>query len=332
MRNLNILYSEKIFSILKVLLIVVMIFNFASCEDNNLPEVGSITDVTPPSASFSATQGEGSGDEWKNYRFSNKSNSATMFLWDFGNGNTSTDFEPTTTYSGEGTYTITLTVEDNLGVIDTHSETIEVVKPAAPQTPDPILVNTDFNKIAKLGGSDCTCSGWNNDDIGEQGESSSGNGSDVIKFDNNEPDHAYQEFEVVPNADYTIVMVGSFKPIDTPPGSFPGSMLEVRVLAGSGYNTGYTPTYYTTAPEYPKSGYGYTTVGQVEDAANNLTVEAISNPGNTDYNTYTYTFNAGNNNSVALFVRGIGGASGGSYDYNNGDEEIRLDSVTITAN
>ena len=45
-----------------------------------------------------------------------------------------------------------------------------------------------------------------------------------------------------------------------------------------------------------------------------------------------YTFNAGNNDSVALFVRGIGGDSGGNFGYNSGDEEIRMDSVTITAN
>jgi hypothetical protein len=62
----------------------------------------------------------------------------------------------------------------------------------------------------------------------------------------------------------------------------------------------------------------------------------ISNPGNTDYNAYTYTFNVGDNTSVALFIRGIGGpvtgGAGSELGYNSGDEEIRVDSVTITGN
>ena len=77
------------------------------------------------------------------------------------------------------------------------------------------------------------------------------------------------------------------------------------------------------------------TVAQVETAENNVLTEVISNPGNTSYNTYTYSFNVGDNTSVALFVRGIGGpATGGDGNergYNSGDEEIRIDSVAITA-
>ena len=69
-----------------------------------------------------------------------------------------------------------------------------------------------------------------------------------------------------------------------------------------------------------------------EDTANNLLVEVRSNPNDDSYLTTTYTFNAGNNDSVALFMRGIGGNTSGNFNYNSGDEEIRLDSVTITAN
>ena len=110
------------------------------------------------------------------------------------------------------------------------------------------------------------------------------------------------------------------------------SMLELRILAGTGYITGYSPTYYETATEFPSSGYGYTTVAQVEDAANNLLDDAtITNPSDDDYFSHTYTFNAGANDSVALFIRGLGGDTTGDYGYNSGDEEIRADSVTITA-
>jgi hypothetical protein len=301
-----------------------------SCEDNDLPETGSIADATPPSALFSATQGEGLDPAWKVYSFSNQSASATSYSWNFGDGNTSTDFEPSNTYPGEGTFTITLTAKDNLGVESTYTETIEIVMPIVAPISDPVLVNAEFVKLPKSSGSDCTCSGWINKSLGDQGESSTGNGSDVLKFDNNEPDHIYQEFEVAANADYTITIITQFKP--SAGGSYPAE-LELRVLGGSGYISGYSPTYYADTVDFPQDGYGYTSVSQVEDVDNNLLVEVRSNPADDSYLTTTYTFNAGNNSSVALFIRGIGGDSSvGSFGYTSGDEEIRLDSVTITAN
>ena len=320
-----------------VIVVMTIISMYYSCEDlEQFEPLGenSIADETPPNARFTYTQLTGIGDSWKNYTFANGSSSATTYLWDFGNGETSTEVDGATTYPGEGTYTVTLTASDNLGVISTYSETIEVVQPEEPAVPDPILVNADFDKLPKSSGSDCSCSAWINKDIGEQGESSSGNGGsdNVVKFDNNEPDHIYQEFEVVPNAEYTITIVASFKDLEnnTPPMD---SELEVRILAGSGYTSGYSPVYYTNTVDFPQQDFGYSSVAQVEEAANNILVETISNPGNDSYISYTYTFNVGANNSVALFVRGIGGdGSVGDYGYNSGDEEIRADSVTIIAN
>jgi len=304
-----------------------------SALEFDLPDEGTIADATPPAANFSATQ---STIDWRMYNFANFSTSATTYAWSFGDGNTSTAIDGVNTYPGEGTYTVTLTASDALGVTSTYSETIEVVEPEVVAVPDPVIINADFDKLAKLGSSStCSCSGWDNDDIGEQGESSSGNGGsdNVVKFDNNEPDHIYQEFEITPNAFYTMTVVVAFQ--SSQGGTLPSS-LELRVLAGSGYINGYTPTYYTAAPDFPSSGYGYTTVAQVENSANNLLVETINNPSNTSYNTYTFIFNSGANDSVALFVRGIGGpatgGAGGNYGYNSGDEEIRMDSVTITAN
>lgn len=316
---------------LKALFVFVAILSYISCEENILPEAGSIPDLTPPTAGFSSTQGIGPNDEWKTYTFSNLSTNATMYMWDFGDGNTSTDFEPLNTFPGEGTYTVTLVASDNLGVESTITEVIEVVEPIVAVVPDPTLVNADFDKLPKSSGSDCSCSGWINKSLGDQGESSSGNGgsNNVVKFDNNEPDHVYQEFEITPNADYTMQVVVSFK--DPLNGAFP-SMLELRVLSGSGYTSGYSPTYYTNTVDFPQDNYGYATIAQVEDPTNNLLTETIANPSDTDYITYTFMFNAGNNSSVALFIRGIGGDSSGNFGYNSGDEEIRVDSVTITAN
>jgi hypothetical protein len=310
---------------------LILILGVQSCSDFDKYEPlgsNSIADATPPSASFSSSQGAGPDEEWKDYTFANASSSATTFAWDFGDGNTSTSVDGANTYPGEGTWTVTLTASDALGVTSTFSETIEVVEPEEPDVPDPVLVNADFNKLPKSSGSDCACSGWINKDIGEQGESSSGNGSDVVKFDNNEPDHVYQEFAVTPNADYTIQIITQFK--EPTGGPFPG-MLELRVLGGTGYTDGYAPTYYTETVEFPQDGWGYSTIAQVEDAENNLLIEVQDNPLDDGYFTYTYTFNSGANESVALFIRGIGGDSIGDFGYTGGDEEIRADSVIITA-
>jgi len=324
--------NSKTIRALRSFFVVAAIITYTSCEDNILPEAGSIPDLTPPEAGFSATQGAGPNDEWKTYTFANLSTGATMYSWGFGDGNSSTSFEPLNTFPGEGTYTVTLTASDNLGVESTFSEVIVVVQPIATVIPDPVLVNNDFNKLAKSSGSPCACAGWINKSLGDQGESSSGNGGsdNVVKFDNNEPDHVYQEFEVTPNADYTITVISSFK--DPLNGANP-SMLEIRVLAGSGYVNNYSPTYYTDTVDFPQDGYGYATISQVEDPTNNLIspIVPISNPSDTGYLPNIFTFNAGNNTSVAFFMRGIGGAASGNFGYNSGDEEIRVDSVTITA-
>lgn len=321
----------KLNKILKVNLLIAMAVSFGiitSCEEEIYPEAGSIADKTPPQANFTASQLEGPDDTWKSVKFSNKSSSATDFSWNFGNGKSSTEFEPTTSYPDEGTYTISLTASDKNGVSNTYSSDFTVTKPPAPLVEDPVLVNPDFVKQAKSSGSDCTCSGWINKSLGDQGESSSGNGSDVLKFDNNEPDHIYQEFAVTPNANYEITVVVQFKP--SAGKDYPAS-LEFRMLAGTGYDSGYTPTYYTDPVAFPQDGFGYSSIAQVEDTSNNLMVEVLDNPGDDSYLTYKFKFESGANDSAALFVRGIGGAASGKFGYNSGDEEIRLDNVIIEA-
>lgn len=320
--------------LLSVILLLASAFIWHSCEDlEKFEPLGenSIPDATPPQANFSATGGV-TVDDFLEFNFANLSTSATMYTWDYGDGNTSNDIDGFNIYPGEGTYTVTLTASDNLGVVSVATQTLEIIEPEEPAVPDPLIVNGEFVKLPKSSGSDCACSGWINKEIGEQGESSTASGLDVVKFDNNEPDHVYQEFEVVPNADYIIETSVRHSSTD---GTMPSS-LEIRVLAGSGYEAGYTPVYYTDTAVMPQgnsdTGYwGYRTVTQVEDADNNLFIQVLPNPGNDDYQTYTFSFNAGANNSVALFMRGIGGAAGGTYGYNSGNEEIRSAYVTVTA-
>ena len=315
---------------------VLALFTFQSCDvlgKYELPEEGSIEDLTPPNASFSYEQGAGAPDAWKIYTFSNESTSSTGFSWDFGDGNTSTEVEPVNIYPGEGEFTATLVSTDDLGVESTFSQIITIVEPEEPVAADPVLINSDFDKIPKSTGSDCACSAWINRSLGAQGESTTSNGNSVLRFDNDEHDAIYQEFAVVPNTDYTIKSVIGFDAFIG--GSYP-SVLETRILAGSGYVNGYTPTYYLEGKDFPQDNFGYNSITQVEDANNNLLVKTLNHPNTTSYITYEYTFNSGANTSVALFMRGIGGDGTPSDDkgllYNSGDEEIQIDSVTIIAN
>jgi PKD repeat protein len=264
--------------------------------------------------------------------FTDESVNAVSYLWDFGDGNTSDLQSPTHTYSENNEYVVMLTTENSAGVSKSISKNV-IAGIVTIFAPHPTLVNWDFTKLPKISGSDCGCSAWINNDLGTDGESSGGNGGsdNLVKFDNDENDAVYQEFAVVQNADYTIKIVAAFK--SSTGGSFP-SMLELRVLAGSGYSAGYTPTYYTETTEFPKTGWGYSSIPQVETSGNNLMVQTLSNPNDTAYITYEFTFNAGSNDSVALFMRGIGGDGTPSDDkfslpYNNGDEEIRVDNVII---
>ncbi len=58
----------------------------------------------------------------------NNSSNADSYLWDFGDGNTSTEFEPTHTYAQDGTYTVTLTASNDCGSVS-QTQTVTVVTP-----------------------------------------------------------------------------------------------------------------------------------------------------------------------------------------------------------
>lgn len=85
----------------------------------------SATTVTLPSASVS---------------FTNTSSNATSYFWDFGDGNTSTNENPTYSYSAPGTYTASLTASN--GVCSDASTTFSItVEPAPPEPNASFTVN-----------------------------------------------------------------------------------------------------------------------------------------------------------------------------------------------
>lgn len=124
MKNYNITTTKSIKKILFASLILLLTFSMSSCEDNTLPEAGSKPDLTPPSAKFSYAA---SPVDYREITFTNESISALDYTWDFGGGNTSTDTNPVFTFSGEGTFSVSLTAKDGNGVTSQISMDVVVV-------------------------------------------------------------------------------------------------------------------------------------------------------------------------------------------------------------
>jgi PKD repeat protein/NifU-like protein involved in Fe-S cluster formation len=80
--------------------------------------------VQEPEAAFTATADECSHD----ITLTNESAFATSYLWNFGDGTTSTEANPTHTYAANGTYTIVLTATNSLGS-STISHQVEISAP-----------------------------------------------------------------------------------------------------------------------------------------------------------------------------------------------------------
>lgn len=92
-----------------------------SCEDDD-PE--PIPD--DPVASF---QFEVSEDNWQMVTFTNFSQNATSYGWDFGDGNSSTEENPTHEYEEAGEYEVTLTATNEVGATSTFSEEVTIEDP-----------------------------------------------------------------------------------------------------------------------------------------------------------------------------------------------------------
>lgn len=82
-----------------------------------------ITVTTPPAALFSVDRT--SGELPLTVQFTDESTGGiTSWHWDFGDGSTSTDQNPSHTYTKKGTYTVTLKVENRYGVATTSKNNL----------------------------------------------------------------------------------------------------------------------------------------------------------------------------------------------------------------
>lgn len=206
MKNIINYNIKEVMSIHWVIAFSISLGLLTSCEEEVYPEIGSLPDKTPPSASFSATQGVGFDDEWRTYSFSNQSSSATDFSWDFGDGNSSTDFEPSNVYPGEGTFSVSLTASDKLGVTNTYTEQIVIVEPEAPTAVVPPILEAGFEDNSLPDGSGDGRDSWRLSGAGVIQITTSPvyNGSQAAKFPSAGDRAGYQALEVTPNSDYTL--------------------------------------------------------------------------------------------------------------------------------
>ena len=84
---------------------------------NVAPSAGFTHATTDLTANFSDTSTDSDG-------------TVTSWLWDFGDGATSSVQSPSHTYAGTGTRTVSLTVTDNDGATDTTSQSVTVTAPS----------------------------------------------------------------------------------------------------------------------------------------------------------------------------------------------------------
>ena len=95
---------------------------FISCSENN-DEPGE--QITPLVADFSFEFE--TIDENSFMGIENKSEGATLYTWDFGNGNVYTDEIPDFRFLTHGIYDVSLTVENDLGETQSITKSINVL-------------------------------------------------------------------------------------------------------------------------------------------------------------------------------------------------------------
>ena len=105
-----------------------------------------------PEAVASATPESGNAPLEVNFMGENSLDDVGVisYAWDFGDGNTSTETNPTHIYSEAGEYTAELTVTDGEGLTDTAEITIQVSEVIGNQAPVAIVSATPESGVAPL--------------------------------------------------------------------------------------------------------------------------------------------------------------------------------------
>lgn len=257
------------------MLLFIIGLSVTSCDfDFELPEAGSIADATPPRAAFSFAQTD--AEDYRIVSFSNESVSATDYVWDFGGAATSTEKNPSYTYPGEGSYTVTLTASDKNGVSDEITIDFDVIEPEEPDAIIPEVINGDFAdgqdgwKISSFTGG--TTSPFNSSSDGsfldydgnDTGAKTAGAkwtmSTSAEEYLSDNTRFAYQAFTVSPNTSYTIEWEYAIKnDVDDAPG---GDRLTMQILNG----------HFSDGKDALESDVLSSTVGNVANGKGNFTL------------------------------------------------------------
>ncbi|MEY3052107.1 MAG: hypothetical protein RLY31_1892, partial [Bacteroidota bacterium] len=92
---------------------------------NTAEEAGYIVVGGPPTPGFSSSQ------QQTTVSFDNTSSNADSYLWDFGDGQSSTEAQPVHTYPGDGTYTVTLSATNDCGTAVLTGTVVIVTPPVS---------------------------------------------------------------------------------------------------------------------------------------------------------------------------------------------------------
>ena len=255
---------------------------------DDLPEANSKLDTVPPEANFSYASAL---EDFRTINFTNLSNEATTFAWDFGGGNTSTEVDPTYTFeAGEGTYPVTLTASDALGAVSTT--TIDVIVVEGPF--QPVILEPGFEDDTLPGGGGDGRDSWRNNDLGGVIQITGSPvtfGSQGAKLPLPAGDRiGYQEIAVEPDTNYDLRFYYTMLDNSANPS------LTVSILGVTEFGS----------PE--------TTQEALDATIASVTVTDDSEPA--VYVQSTLAFNSGINNTVAIY-------------FTNGPVECRLDDFTI---
>jgi len=241
-----------------------------SCAEDELPGIGSIADETPPSAGFTY---EADPEDHLKLIFSNTSQSSTDYLWDLGNGESSTEKNPVATYPAVGTYTVTLLASDKLNQSSTTTKEVVTVEPAAfiPQ-----ILEAGFEDGALPDDMGDGRDSWRNDAGGVIQITSSPvfDGLQAAKLPSAGDRVGMQAITVVPDTDFNLQFYYTMK---EDPGTLTVAILDEMVT-------------------------------DVADAAG-ATIASLELTDNSDPNTYvqeTLTFNSGNRNEVFIYFHNTG--------------------------
>lgn len=286
MINKFIIKTTKLFLCLTVLALA-----FNSCKktfEYDLPDANSIEDAIPPSANFSYAS---TLEDFKTIKFTNLSEEATTYEWNFGDGNTSSEKDPTFTFdAGEGTYSVMLTASDALGKSD--EIIIEVMVMEGPF--QPIILEPGFEDNSLPDGSgdgrdSWRANSWNT--IFGISSSPVTFGSQAAKMEVSSARGGYQEIVVEANTNYDLRFWYTMKDDSSDPWAI------VSIV-------------------------GVTQFGPIESQqeAFDGTIASITVNDTSEPETYVeqkFSFNSGDNNTIAI------------YFYNNANVEARFDDFSI---